>query len=56
MIAAAVVTSLPVDIVRQWIASRLPPYKLPRRIRILEELPRNPMGKVDKVLIQQLLS
>jgi len=34
------------DELRAWCRSRLAPYKTPRFVRILEELPRGPTGKV----------
>lgn len=33
---------------REWCQSRLAPYKIPRRLAVLETLPRNAMGKVTK--------
>jgi malonyl-CoA/methylmalonyl-CoA synthetase len=33
---------------REWAGERLAPYKIPSRILVLDELPRNPMGKVVK--------
>jgi malonyl-CoA/methylmalonyl-CoA synthetase len=36
------------DALQAWLAERLAPYKLPRRWRIAEALPRNAMGKVTK--------
>ncbi|HEY8347133.1 MAG TPA: AMP-binding protein [Symbiobacteriaceae bacterium] len=33
---------------RRWGAERLAPYKLPTRLLVLDELPRNAMGKVTK--------
>ena len=32
----------------QWLKEKLPGYKLPRRFMMLEDLPRNVMGKVTK--------
>lgn len=31
-----------------WIREKMPPYKTPRQYKIIEELPRNAMGKVTK--------
>jgi malonyl-CoA/methylmalonyl-CoA synthetase len=36
------------DALLGWLAERLAPYKQPRRVRIVEALPRNVMGKVVK--------
>ena len=37
-----------IDGLRDWARHALAPYKLPRTLRLLSELPRNPMGKVQK--------
>lgn len=37
---------------RQWCAGRMSAYKVPRRLRILEALPRNAMGKVIKTALR----
>jgi fatty acid CoA ligase FadD36 len=34
------------DTVLAWAADRLAPYQRPRRIVVLDELPRNALGKV----------
>ncbi len=51
-IAAALVlypgARLDLETLRSWARERLPAYKLPARILVLEELPRNSMGKVFK--------
>ncbi len=40
--------ALSLDALRGWAKERLAPYKLPRALEVLAELPRNPMGKVQK--------
>ncbi len=40
---------------KAWCAERMSAYKIPRRLRILDELPRNPMGKVIKTALRDLL-
>ena len=40
--------SLTLDNLRDWCRDKLAPYKLPRRLKVLENLPRNAMGKVTK--------
>ena len=40
--------ALTLDQLRGWARERLAPYKLPRELRVLDELPRNAMGKVQK--------
>ena len=36
------------DVFLQWLLERLPKYKIPRRIKWVDSLPRNAMGKVTK--------
>jgi malonyl-CoA/methylmalonyl-CoA synthetase len=56
-VAAAVVvkpgTSLDLDSLRAWSKERLAVYKVPSRLLILPELPRNAMGKVVKPELAQ---
>ena len=33
---------------RAWLKRRIAPYKVPRAVRVLDELPRNALGKVNK--------
>lgn len=40
--------------VERWCRSRLANYKVPKQIRILEELPLLPVGKVDKQALRQM--
>jgi malonyl-CoA/methylmalonyl-CoA synthetase len=40
--------SLTIDDLRAWSRDRLAPYKQPRELRLLDELPRNALGKVMK--------
>jgi len=51
-VTACVVTRGGVDLdletLRTWARDRLAPYKLPRALRHMKALPRNPMGKVQK--------
>ena len=51
-VTACVVTRGDVDLdleaLRTWARDRLAPYKLPRALRRMAALPRNPMGKVQK--------
>lgn len=41
---------------RAWAGERLAPYKVPREIRPVPELPRNAMGKVTKPEVKRLFS
>jgi len=49
-VAAGIVSSElnSISEIKEWLKSQLPSYKIPKLIRILEELPRNAMGKVVK--------
>ncbi len=39
---------------REWCRERLAPYKVPSRILVIKELPRNQMGKVTKPIVANL--
>lgn len=59
LIAAALITSetgVDFEDLKTWLKERLPGYKIPRRYLVLEELPRNAMGKVTKHLLPELFS
>jgi malonyl-CoA/methylmalonyl-CoA synthetase len=45
--------ALTLEELRGWARERLAPYKLPRELRVLAELPRNAMGKVQKGKLKQ---
>ncbi len=51
-VAAAVILNqgeaLGLDGLRTWCKRRLAPYKIPSRLMVVTDLPRNPMGKVTK--------
>jgi malonyl-CoA/methylmalonyl-CoA synthetase len=48
--------SLTVEQVHCWCQDKLAPYKIPRRLEICDDLPRNALGKVTKpALIQKLI-
>jgi malonyl-CoA/methylmalonyl-CoA synthetase len=57
-IAAAVVLTAVVDLrleeLQTWSRARLAPYKLPRDLKIVDDLPRNAMGKVFKPAVLAL--
>lgn len=57
-VAACVVTldDQPVELpqLRSWMKQRLAPYKAPTRLKILDDLPRNAMGKVQKPAVKEL--
>jgi malonyl-CoA/methylmalonyl-CoA synthetase len=57
-VAAAVKTrdggTLALGELRSWADERLSRYKLPKRLKILDEFPRNAMGKVMKPAVKEL--
>ena len=59
-VAAAVVLkpnkSLDLDSLRTWCEARISPYKIPRKLLAVDELPRNAMGKVKKPAVTQLFA
>ncbi len=42
------------DELRDFLKERLAPYKVPKEIRLLDDLPRNAMGKVTKPAVQEM--
>ena len=46
--------SLELEDLRKWAADKLANYKIPSRLSIVEELPRNAMGKVRKPELKSL--
>ena len=40
---------------RAWARDRLPPYQLPRHLKVVEAIPRNAMGKVNKKELRKQL-
>lgn len=55
-VAAALITSTTVDLteLNQWMRERMPSYRVPRHYIIVDELPRNAMGKVTKNDLKKL--
>ena len=47
-------TQLDFEDIKTWIKEKLPAYKTPRRYLIMEDLPRNAMGKVTKNKLKSL--
>ena len=47
-------TALDLPTLRDWCKSRLSVYKIPHRLRVADELPRNAMGKVTKPAVRSL--
>ena len=48
--------TLDLEALRTWSKERLAPYKVPRALHVLAELPRNSMGKVQKVVLRDTLT
>ena len=59
-VAAAVVTKggeeMEVDALREWARDRMAAAKLPRALRVVDDFPRNAMGKVMKPAVRELFS
>jgi malonyl-CoA/methylmalonyl-CoA synthetase len=58
-VAAAVVGPRPplsADALREWMVDRVAPYKVPRTWIIVEDLPRNAMGKVTKMAVKDMFA
>jgi malonyl-CoA/methylmalonyl-CoA synthetase len=57
-VAAAVVVvdgdGLELESLRSWCRDRISPYKIPRRLLVVDKLPRNAMGKVTKPAVLKL--
>jgi malonyl-CoA/methylmalonyl-CoA synthetase len=57
-VASAIVlkpgSAMTLDVLRSWAKDRLAAYKIPTRILVLDELPRNAMGKVIKPELAEL--
>lgn len=56
LVAAALVTekNIDVNVLNAWIRERMPAYKTPRKFLVVEDLPRNAMGKVTKNELKKL--
>jgi malonyl-CoA/methylmalonyl-CoA synthetase len=46
--------ALTLEALREWGRARLSGWKIPRELRLVEALPRNAMGKVDKPAVRKL--
>jgi malonyl-CoA/methylmalonyl-CoA synthetase len=56
IVAAGLVAKGPLDMerLRTWLKERIPGYRIPRKFLLVEELPRNAMGKVTKSDVKKL--
>jgi malonyl-CoA/methylmalonyl-CoA synthetase len=48
--------ALTLDALRAWAKDRLAPYKIPRQLELLDALPRNAMGKLQKTELKRKLT
>ncbi|AEE53226.1 acyl-CoA synthetase [Haliscomenobacter hydrossis] len=57
-VAAALVTKSDLDLatLNSWMRERMPAYRVPRQYLLVEELPRNAMGKVTKKDVKMLFN
>jgi len=60
IVAAAVVPStgatLELEALTAWARDRLATFKRPRHLRVVEELPSTPQGKLDRAAVARMLS
>lgn len=58
VVAALIVndSNLDLKILNEWIRQKMPAYKTPRRYKIVNELPRNAMGKVVKNDLKKIMN
>jgi malonyl-CoA/methylmalonyl-CoA synthetase len=57
LVVAAIISNddnLDTNALNKWIREKMPSYKVPRKYKIVEELPRNAMGKVTKNDLKKL--
>jgi acyl-coenzyme A synthetase/AMP-(fatty) acid ligase len=45
----------PEELIRE-VAGIIPPYMVPKRVTVLESLPKNASGKIDRVALQTITS
>ncbi|MBI3930105.1 MAG: AMP-binding protein [Armatimonadetes bacterium] len=43
------------ETLREWLRERLERHKMPRTLRVLEAIPRNPLGKLDRLELERQL-
>jgi D-alanine--poly(phosphoribitol) ligase subunit 1 len=53
---AALATPLAAEEIIQQVARIVPPYMVPKRVRLLEDLPKNANGKIDRIALQSIAS
>ena len=47
-------SELTIDALRRWAVERMPTYRVPTRLLVLEQVPKNAMGKVNKKELRSL--
>ena len=48
--------NIDLEILREWCRDKMPVYRMPSAMKIINELPRNVMGKVDKKIVKAFFS
>ena len=60
VVAVAIVTRdgehIELPALKEWATERMSSYKIPKSLLLLEDLPKNAMGKVTKPAIQELFA
>lgn len=56
VVAVAPGSHLTLDDIRAYAETKLARYKLPRRLRIVDNVPRNPSGKLEKLTIRKMVN
>ncbi len=41
------------DELQEWLVDKLPPYQVPKRLKVVDTIPRNAMGKINKKELRQ---
>ena len=42
--------------IREWIRANMSPYKVPKHIHFLDEIPLTPVGKIDKKKMRAMVA
>jgi D-alanine--poly(phosphoribitol) ligase subunit 1 len=53
---ATLTTPMPAEEIIRKVAEIVPPYMVPKRVRVLEDLPKNANGKIDRIVLQSIAS
>ena len=48
-------TDLNLAQLKEWASDKLTNYKIPKHLMVVEELPRNAMGKVTKPAVKEIM-